>query len=361
MSDDIFSRLFELFNQPGPVNLKLAAELARHLAGEKQPVDPWQAEEFRELTRLAEFRVEQVAPFAVHAAPDVLPVDGREWAERNLEGFRYLAEPFAGMVDFGGGIPGMEGMAGIGPALVGMQVGTLVGTLARWVMAGFDAGVPVRGTGPITFVVPTIDRFIREHDLDGREVRLWAALNETAHRALFQVPWPGEHLSGLLQAHAGAVKISPDQLMDMFQGFDPAQMESGFDPEQIAGLFDNPDSRLTQTELRAFLGLTAGYTRYLVEAAAGPMLPGLWSIYGLRDGERVLGDEAAGNAFAATFVESSEIDEGLAFCREVEKRYGADALNSIWTREGKFPTAMEITDPVAWAARVLLTDLDIDG
>ena len=35
MSDDLFSRLFELFNQPGPVNWKLAAEVARHLSGEK--------------------------------------------------------------------------------------------------------------------------------------------------------------------------------------------------------------------------------------------------------------------------------------------------------------------------------------
>ena len=29
--DDIFSRLFELFNQPGPVNWKLAAEVSHHL------------------------------------------------------------------------------------------------------------------------------------------------------------------------------------------------------------------------------------------------------------------------------------------------------------------------------------------
>ncbi len=361
MSDDIFSRLFELFNQPGPVNLKLAAELARHLAGEREAVDPWQAEEFRELTRLAEFRLEQSAPFAIHAAPDVLPVDAREWAERNLEGFSYLAEPFSGMVDMGGTIPGMEGLAALGPAVVGMQVGTLVGSLARWAMAGFDAGVPNRGGGPITFIVPAIDRFTRDHGLDGREVRLWAALNETAHRALFDIPWPGEHLGELLSIHAGAVKVAPDQLMEMFQGFDPSSPESGMDPERIAGLFETPESLETQRELQAFLGLTAGYTRHLVEAAAGSLLPGLGDIYRLRDSERNLGDQAAGNALAATFVESAEIEKGLAFCLDVERRYGADELTGIWTRQGRFPTADEVGDPVAWAARVLLTDLDLEG
>ena len=63
MSDDLFSRLFELFNQPGPVNWKLAAEVARHIAGDREPVEPWAAEEFRELARLAEYHLEKVAPF----------------------------------------------------------------------------------------------------------------------------------------------------------------------------------------------------------------------------------------------------------------------------------------------------------
>ena len=51
MSDDLFSKLFELFDQPGPINWKLAAEVARHLSGDTEPVEPWTAEEFRELAR----------------------------------------------------------------------------------------------------------------------------------------------------------------------------------------------------------------------------------------------------------------------------------------------------------------------
>ena len=98
MSDDLFSKLFELFDQPGPINWKLAAEVGRHLAGEPQPVEPWAAEEFRELTRLAEYRVEQIAPFRLISAPDVIPVDARGWMERNLESFGSLIEPFASSV-----------------------------------------------------------------------------------------------------------------------------------------------------------------------------------------------------------------------------------------------------------------------
>ena len=95
MSDDLFSRLFELFNQPGPVNWKLGAEVARHLAGEREPVEPWAAEEFRELARLAEYRIEQIAPFRISPATDVLPVD------RDLEAPPPLRRSDLGEVELG--------------------------------------------------------------------------------------------------------------------------------------------------------------------------------------------------------------------------------------------------------------------
>jgi uncharacterized protein (DUF2342 family) len=103
--EDLFSQLFELFNQPGPVNWKLGMEVARHLSGERQPIEPWAAEEFRELARLAEYRLEGVAPFRLQPAADVLPLDPRTWAEKNLESYAALVEPFAASI-------GGEGPAG---------------------------------------------------------------------------------------------------------------------------------------------------------------------------------------------------------------------------------------------------------
>lgn len=368
MADDLFSQFFEMFNQPGPVNLRLAAEVARHLAGEPEPVDPRAAEEYRELTRLAEFRIEQVAPFPLSPAPDVLPMDGRSWAERNLEGFAYLAEPFGGMVDLGTGGTA-ELLRPLAPVMVGMQLGTLVGSLAGWAMASFDTGVPVGGEGavtgggPISYVVPVIDRFTTTHEFDPREVRLWVALNETSHRAIFRVPSVFDHLSSLIGSYAATVRIKPDRLMEMLEGFDPSQFQAGefqtgLDPDRIADLFDTPEVRQTGADLNAFLGLTAGYRRRLVDGAAAELLPRLTDFDTTRDTERDLGAGATGSALAATFVDAESIARGGDFCHEVERRYGGEALGEMWTRPGRLPTAAEIADPVAWAARVLLDNLD---
>jgi putative hydrolase len=357
MSDDLFSKMFELFNQPGPVNLKLAAEISHHLTGERVPVDPWAAEEFRELTRLAEFQVDQIAPFAVSPAPDVLPVDAREWADRNMEGFQYLAEPFSNIIDTEALGPAAAMMGQLGPAMIGMQLGTLVGTLAGWVLADFDAGVPAKGDGPITYVVPNIERFTTEHGFEARDVRLWVAVHEATHRAMFRVPFTTDHLVTLVTGMGEHLKISPDSLMGMMQGLDPTSLQGGIDPDQIAGLFDSPELEQSQREVGAFLGLTGGYRRLLVKRAAGDLLPRMDDMDRARDTERDLGDAMSNSAFGATFVDGRDIERGMEFLAEVENRFGTESVTAMWTREGRFPTADEMDDPVAYAARILLEDM----
>ncbi len=356
MSDDLFSRLFELFNQPGDVNLKLAAEVAHHLAGDPEPVDPWAAEEFRELTRLAEFRMAEAAPFPVDPATDVLPVDGREWTDRNLEGFRYVAEPFAKMIDLGEAGPAAEMLRPLGPAMVGMQIGTMVGSLSQWAMASFDAGVPI--DGPVTYVVSTTERVVAAHDLDPKNVRLWVALNEVAHRGIYRVPFTREHLVGLIRNYADTLSMAPQNLMEMMQGVDPTDPQAGLDPEKLASMFDTPETRAAQGELAAFLGLIAGYRQILTRRAADQLLPDIARLDEFRDTERGLDDQAESSAFAPIFASAQAIATGHRFCEEVERRFGVEALDSIFTQDGRFPTAAEIDDPVAWAARVLLSDID---
>lgn len=347
MADDLFSQFFRLFESKGPVNLRLASEVARHLVGESQPVDPWAAEEFRELTRLAEFRVAEVAPFPVDPAPDVLPVDRRGWVDRNLQPLMYLAEPFGGIVELGDSSP----IPGLVPSLIGIQLGTLVGTLGTWVMGGFDAGVPAEGGGPVTYVLPAIDDFASRHDFDPRSVRLWVALNESSHRALFRVPFATDHLGILLESYAKAIAVGPEKIAGLMAAAQTA------DQSALADLFDTPQGRIANRELSAYLGVTGGYRRLLARRAAGPLLPEIERLDEARDSERDLGDAAEASALTATFVDSEDLAAGMGFCLEVERRFGSAALAELWTH-GRFPTADEVEDPVAWAARVLLDDID---
>jgi putative hydrolase len=346
--DDLFSRLFELFNQPGPVNWKLAAEVSHHLTGERVPVEPWAAEEYRELARLAEFRLEQLNPLPVAPAPNVLPVDAREWADRHLEAYGYLSEPFADM----GGMRGP--MAQLAPAMVGMQVGSLVGGLARWVLAGFDGALPTDRPLPMALVVPHIEAFASRHSFEPSSVRLWVVSEESAYRSVSAIPFVIEHLRRLLEGEAATVDFDPATLSGLMGMTDPARMQ-----EMVAGqledLFGNEETEAARQETQAFLGLLAGYARLMAERATAELLPERDRLVSARDGEREVGDQAI--PFGASPPPSQAIQDGRRFCLEVERRYGPDELNRLLTTPARIPTGTELADPVAWAARVLLEDL----
>lgn len=352
MNDDIFSKLFELFDQPGPINWKLAAEVARHLAGEPQPVDPWAAEEYRELARLAEYRVEEVAPFRTIPAVDVVPVDSRSWAERNLESFATLVEPFAGSIAFEG--PAASMMAQLSPAIIGLQVGTLAGALSTWVVASFDAGLPQHPLGPLTVIVPNVTVLAGRVDADEREVRLWVAGNEVAFRAVSQLPWIQDHLATLTSAYAEAVRIDPSLLGGMMtQGTDPSAIEEAI--EQAGGieaLLGGEEAEGPRRELEAFLGAVTGCSRLLARRALGDLAPGFDRIGEARDRSREAEHAAPGIGIGPVPVEATRL--GDQFNQEVERRYGDDALETLWSDPSRMPSASELRDPTSWAARVLL-------
>ncbi|HEU4320987.1 MAG TPA: zinc-dependent metalloprotease [Acidimicrobiia bacterium] len=350
MSDDLFSKLFELFNQPGPVNWKLAAEVARHLSGERQPVEPWAAEEFRELARLAEYRLESIAPFPVRPAADVLPLDPRGWAEKNLELYGSLVEPFATSMAGGEAAPMMAQLA---PAMIGLQVGSLVGSLSAWAVAGFDAGLPPDQIGPLTLIVPNIEA-LQVTGVDQREVHLWVVANEVAFRSVCDVAWIHDHLSELVSDYAAAASIDPTKLSGlMLGGTDPEAIERAIEEAGgIDGLIGGEEAEAPRAELEAFLGTITGCARLLARRAVGEMAPNFQRITEARDHER---DEVTtGPTIGVGPVPSEVVRLGDEFNQEVERRYGDDALQILWADPQRMPTASELRDPTAWAARVLL-------
>jgi putative hydrolase len=344
MSDDLFSRLFELFNQPGPINWKLAGEIAHHLAGDAEPVDPFAADELRELTHLAEHRLGLVAPFPVTAAADVVVLDGRSWAERALGGYQYLAESLSELTMLGAA-------GGMAASMAGLQVGSLAGSLGRWVMASFEGGLPLVDRHMLV-VGPAVARFAVKSGADPRSVHLWVVAEESAHRALFAVPWLTDHLRQLITAYRESIRPDPQRLVEML-GQDQASLEGLIgDAGSFEALLAGEDSVPHRRALQATLGVAAGYRRRLVVRALGELLPDLETLAATRSADH---PEEVEMGWGPIGIATEE--HGIEFCREVERRFGKESLDGIWADPERLPGFSELSDPVGWAARVLLTDL----
>ncbi|MDE0602577.1 MAG: zinc-dependent metalloprotease [bacterium] len=356
MSEDLFTRLMRMFNQPGPVNLDLAREISRHLAGEAQLLNPWTSEELIELVRLAEYQVSEVAPFSFPPASTVIPLGPREWGDAMVEEFAPVVEPFAAQVGEGAAGQPWGMLIPLGPVIAGAQLGAMAGLMAGRVIGACETGLPTGLSNRTLLVATVIEDLADQLPVDGRQVRMWAALYETAHRAVFSLPHVADLFRTFNEDYASRLKLAPDSLMEQLGsiGNDPSAIFQLDLEDEGTDLFDSSAAGPARENLSAFLGMTGGMARWLVAEAGARLLPDLDTIASEREGTLDLSDPAAQTGAMVT-ASPEAIAAGEVFLAEVEERFGPAAAQRIWQPDG-FPTPEEIYDPVGWAARVLLND-----
>jgi putative hydrolase len=356
VTDNLFDRLRRLLEARGPVNWGLAREIAESVAGPAEPVDPWVAEELTDLAHAAALRVSAASPLDA-AAGEVRAADRRTWAATSVAGFAYLAEPLAakmGSTEEGEADPLL---AQLGPALVGMQMGSMAGFLSHRVLAGFDVGLPVEDA-PATFVVPNIAAFTADHGLEERQTRLWLALHETTHRATMALPWMRRHLRSLTAAFVDGLRPDPAGLQERLEALqDPEHLEGLLaDPSALSGLTAGPEAEQTLRRLQALMAVLEGYAEWLVGRAAPglvPEAPRLREAIDRRRAEPSPGEQMLQRMLGLD-LQHHHYRRGTAFCEEVARRWGEEALSRLWVGPEALPTSSELEDPVGWAARVLL-------
>lgn len=355
VSDDLFSRLIRMFSQPGPVNLDLAREISRHLAGEPQMLNPWTTEELVELVRLAEYEISRVAPFTFPPASAVAPLSPREWGDAMVEELAGTAEPFGAQLSESVGDQPWAMLAPLGPVMAGAQLGAWTGLMAGRVIGSCETGLPAVSSNRILLVATVIEELVEQLAVDGRQVRMWAALFETAHRAVFSLPHVMDSYRALNEEYAATVNLAPESLMEQLGSITDPSAIFQLDPDtHDPVLFDSSDGGPARGNLEAFLGLTNGMARRLVTDAGSRLLADLEEIFAERDSDPGPGDELK-QAGPMVSVTPGAVHDGMSFLSEVEERFGARAAGMIWRPEG-LPAPEEIRDPVGWAARVLLED-----
>ncbi len=361
--DSIFEQLFALLQSSGPVNWKLAREVTKSLAGSPEPIEPGVAEEYQELGTAAALRLDAVADLPRAPNETIHPTDRATWAAENQQAFRILVEPLADK--FGGGdlapLGGMGGMIDpLGPALLGVQAGTMVGFMSHRVLGQFDTGVPSMEHERAYLVVPNVEEFALVNDLDPRQVRLWAALHEVAFQRIGAIEWLRGHFVSLVTSYYDTVEFDIAGLMSRLSTLDdPSELETLLDagssgiPALMKG---DPDQGLLG-KVQAFSAILTGYGDHLVRLAAGEILPQLDQIAGAYELRRSEPDQAA--QFLAQLggldLQRRRGADAAVFCAEVTRRWGAEALDRIWEDPENLPTLAELTDPVGWAARTLLS------
>ncbi len=370
--DDLFAQMFRMFQSSGPVNWKLARELTKNLAGERELIEPEIAEEYRELAHVAELRIQAAASLPSPSPGELNPTDRATWALENEQTFRILIEPLGDKLTGGlGGLPGAESLGQmsamlqpLGPALLGMQAGTMVGFMAHRVLGQFDTGIPATEHDKPYLIVPNVEAFAFEAEVDHRQVRLWAALHEMLFHRLMEIEWLRGHFVSVVEAFYETVELDLSDLMGQISALeDPEQIrellgeEGASAPALLKGTSD-PDRLAAIQSLTAYV---EGYGDYLVRKAGADVLPDLTRIEAANTRRRSEPDQTEQSLQQVVGLELQRhrADDAAVFCVQVEQRWGEAALDRVWEQPSNLPSLAELADPVGWAARVMMDTFEI--
>ena len=357
----------------GPINLEIAGQVAQTVATEGASEPPIGSSRQRMLADAVHSSETLMA--GLTRLPLVEPISSEavtrsQWASRTLVAWRWLLERLAARFvdELGneGEDPSMQQMTmvmkQVGPLLMGLQSGTLVGHLAREVISGFDPSIPREGEDGIVLVFPNIEKIATDYELEMDAVVRWVAVHDVARHLVVQgVPWVGPYRRNLMTALVDAIEIDTGELQTRLMDLQARGMESlheGTDIDASIPIVETPAHRQALDRVRAFVGLHEGYSARAAAAVGAEILADTRKIAEVIARQRATTTEAKdllANVLGFS-LDRDLVTTGTTFCAAVEKLEGLPALNRVWEAPDNLPTYAELKDPFPWIERVLKAD-----
>jgi putative hydrolase len=394
------SQMLRFLQSDGPVHWEIARQVARWVAleGEREPAVP--AADRARLAEVAAAAEQRVLAETGEAPPSrsVALLGRGEWADQALQTLRPVLEklavtlqgelpdltaeagelepgenplagtPFAGM--FGAGasgepganpLAGMAGMLGaLGPLLLGIQCGFMVGQLAQGLLSEHDLLLPIADPPRPSLIVPNLEAFHAAWSVPPDDLRFYLALGEAVRSRLAARPWVRERLVRLASEYVSSFRIDSAALEAQLGSIDlsdPSSFEGAMlDPDAMLGAMQSPEQLAVLERFQATTAVLESYADWVVERLAEPMLTSLPTIREAMRRHRVERSEADRFIQRLLGLDPSRRlhDQAAAFCRGVEERAGAAALDRLLEGESMLPTPAELEAPGLWLARIEL-------
>jgi putative hydrolase len=371
----LFGDLARMFASQGPVNWDVARQMALWIATEGKPqgnVEPVERIRLEELARVADMHVSNASGMSTSVAGgilSVLPVTRGDWALHSLESYRPVLEQLATALsqhetveaDPATDLLGNLGKL-LGPVLLGLQSGVMLGHLARHSFGQYDLPLPRRPADQLLVIPANIDAFATGWGLEPDDLRMLVCLSEITIHAVLGRPHVRARLMTLLQDYVSRFTVDPDAVESSFGEIDltdaTAIQNILGQPETLLGAVQSPEQDQVRERIEILLTAVVGYVDHLVETVGRPLIG---SYDRLMEAIRRRRAEATdGERFAARLLGlelgRSQYERGAAFVRGVVERAGEEGLQRLWLSEREVPTAAELDAPGLWLARIDLPD-----
>lgn len=382
----MFSEIARALAGQGPLNWDAARQFAALSSGgdgAQGNVDPADRIAIERLVPIAAMHVRHLCDVDLEF-PDVTAVTSAEWAQRTLDAYRPLFTELA--TSLTADADGAEDadplgamMAGLGklmgPSIMGMAIGSMVGRMAEHAFGQYDLPIP-RGDGSLLVIPASINRFAADWNVPVDEVRLWVVAQELIGHTVLSMGTVRDDLAALVRAHVGAFSPDPSAAMEQLSGIemdltdptgaDPMAMfqELFSDPSVLLGAVQSQRQREMEPRLDAAVGAVIGCVDYLVDSVAVALIGGdalqIAEAVRRRRAERSA-DDVYVHRLLGLRLDQAQVQRGKQFIAAVVDRVGEARLCELLSTPGALPTPAEFEAPGLWIARLELDEPPADA
>ena len=352
---------------------QFAVQVATGGTPEDNP-DPMDRIALQELARVAELHVGDTTGLEVTQTGRplaVVPVTRGEWARRTIDAWRPLLEKLSasmtgpalreGELDADDPQAAMFGplLDALGPMMLGLQAGSMVGHLASRSLGQYDLPIPRPPSDELVLIARNVAEFGDEWSLPRDDLRLWICLSDVTTHAVIGVPHVRDRLWSLLDRHVSSFRIDTSSIEEAFSSIDPmdpaALQEAMGDPTALLGSIQSEAKKALLPELSALVAVIVGYVDHVMDTVGESLIGSYGMLTEALHRRRV--EAAAADSFVDNLlgmaVGREQYERGEEFVRGVLER-GGD-INRLFMDAKDLPTPNEVDAPGLWLARI---DLD---
>ena len=340
------------------VDWRTAALVGRRVAGSGGPMTPVQratlSEDFAEIVPEAERLVKEFTGLSSSAYRSRAWVMSRnQWLQANLRGFERVLEPLATKM-LSGRSDGA--LATVRRAVLGAQLGGLLGYLGHRVLGQYDVFLPPDDDGLIYFVGANVLGIEQKFRFPARQFRMWISLHEVTHRIQFgRAPWLRGHLQGLMDSYLDSMELDAGWLLDRLRGAVEEVRNGSAEYRGFGWVFMlmTPDQRDMVRRMQALMSLLEGHGNYVMDRVSVEWVPSAPRFRRMMHQRHSRpGVEKAFQRAIGFDVKVRQYAMGERFTRKVVEEVGLARFNRVWEGPSSLPSMDEIRHPERWVARV---------